>query len=85
MLAAGRVEFILLNGMPGYRRINADPVLKAKIKSVGMISNDQFWVAFSKNNEGPKYCELFEQGMRNLIESGKYEEMKTAFRKRMGF
>lgn len=85
MLAAGRVEFILLNGMPGYRRINADPALKAKIKSVGMVSNDKFWLAFSKHNEGPKYCELFEQGMQKLIESGKYEAMKADFRKLMGF
>ena len=85
MLVAGRVDFILLNRMPAYQRINADPSLKAKIKSVGVISHDKFWVAFSKYNEGPRHCELFEQGMQALVKSGRYEEITKAFRKRMGF
>ncbi len=84
MLSAGRVEFILLNGMPGRMRINADPVAKAKIKYLGTISVDKFWVAFSKKGDGPRYCEVFEKGLQEIIKNGKYKEMETSFRKNIG-
>ena len=84
MLAAGRVDFILLNGLPGYMRINADPALKGKIKAVGTLSVDSFWVAFSKKADGPHYCEVFEKGLGEIRKNGKYKEMESAFRKSLG-
>lgn len=84
MLALGRVDFVLLNGMPGYKRINADPALRGKLKAVGTISVDKFWTVFTKKGDGPHYCEVFEKGLLELRKSGKYKEMETAFRKSVG-
>jgi polar amino acid transport system substrate-binding protein len=85
MLAAGRVEFILINGMPGYKRINADPALKGKIKTVGTISVDGFWVAFTKKDKaGQHYCETFEKGLQEIRKNGKYKTLETSFRKSIG-
>jgi polar amino acid transport system substrate-binding protein len=85
MLAAGRVDFILLNGMPGYLRINADPKLKAGVKAVGTISIDKFWTAFSLKGDGPRYCTVFEKGLQEIQRNGKYKELEAAFRKGVGF
>jgi polar amino acid transport system substrate-binding protein len=85
MLAAGRVNFILLNGMPGYMRINADPKLKNTIKALGTLSDDGFWVAFTKQKEGPHFCKVFEKGLQTLHQNGKYKTMETGFRKRLNF
>jgi len=84
ILVAGRVDFVLLNGLPGYMRINADPALKGKIKPVGTLSVDKFWVAFSKKAEGPRHCEIFEKGLVEIRKNGKYREMESAFRKSLG-
>jgi polar amino acid transport system substrate-binding protein len=85
MLGAGRVEYILINGMPGYHRVNADPRLRDRIKQVGVISNDGFWVAFTKKNpDGPRYCALFEKGLQEIHKNGKYKAMETAFRRSVG-
>lgn len=85
MLAAGRVDFILLNGMPGYLRINADPKLKAAVKVVGTVSIDKFWTVFSLKGDGPRYCALFEKGLQEIKQNGKYKELEAAFRKSVGF
>jgi len=85
MLAAGRVEFILLNGMPGYQRINADPALKERIKAVGEVSIDGFWIAFTKKHaDGSRYCAVFEKGLQEIHRNGIYEALETAFRKSIG-
>ncbi len=85
MLALGRVDYILLNGMPGYQRINSEPKLKGKIKKVGTISIDGFWLAFSKRHpEGERQCRAFEQGLQILHRNGQYKAMENQFRKRIG-
>lgn len=84
MLVAGRVDYILLNGMPGFRRINSDPMLKGKVKAVGKVSDDKFWTAFSLQGDGPRYCEVFEKGLQELHRSGRYRELATQFRKSLG-
>lgn len=85
MLASGRVRFALVNTLPGYQRINADSDLKGKIRRVGRISVDGFWVAFSKRHpDGRRMAETFEAGIRELKASGRYDSMMRAFRKRAG-
>ncbi|MFZ5482884.1 MAG: substrate-binding periplasmic protein [Pseudomonadota bacterium] len=86
MLAAGRVEYALMNGTQAQMRIQADPALKAKISVVGTISEDRFWVAFTKNHpDGHRYCQTFERGLQALHASGQYTAMERAFKQRLGF
>lgn len=86
MVATGRVRFAVVNTMPGYLRINADPSMQGKIRRVGRISVDGFWIAFSRQHpDGKRMAERFEAGLQQLKASGRYDEMLAAFRRRVGF
>lgn len=81
MLVAGRLDYVLLNTMPAYLRINKDPQLKGRLKKVGLISSDGFWVAFSKARvDSRQLAELFERGLLELKASGRYKTMQEALR-----
>lgn len=85
MLAARRVDYILLNTMPGYLRINQNPAWKGTINRVGVISQDGFWLNFSRARPEGKYmAKLFEDGLQQLKRSGRYDEIMRNFRTRMG-
>ena len=84
MLATGRVDYALLNTMPAYYRIHADPTFQGKIRRVGQISEDGFWVAFSKNHpDGKRMAEVFEKGLDQLHENGRYEKITHDFHLRL--
>lgn len=84
MLATGRVRFALVNTMPGYLRINADPSMQGKIRRVGRISVDGFWIAFSKAHpDGQRMAGVFETGLQELKASGRYDAMLRDFHKRV--
>lgn len=86
MVASGNVRYAIVNTMPGYLRINSDPALKGKVRRVGRISLDGFWIAFSKRHaDGKRMSEVFEKGLQALKTSGRYDEMLTVFRKRLGY
>lgn len=83
MLVAGRVDYILLNTMPGWERIARMPAVQGRIKRVAVVRQDGFWVAFSKQHpEGQRLCAQFEQGLQVLRASGRYEQMMAQFRAR---
>lgn len=85
MLAAKRVDYILINTMPGYMRIYQDPQLKGRIKKVGVISLDGFWLGFSKaDKNGQRLAETFEKGLRQIKADGTYQKIYGDFRKRFG-
>jgi polar amino acid transport system substrate-binding protein len=85
MLLAKRVKFILLNTMPGILRIKNDKNAAGKIKQVGVISNDGFWLNFSKSHpDGKRMSELFESGLQEFKVSGQYEKMLAEFRRHVG-
>lgn len=85
MLASGRVRFAVVNTTPGHLRINADPALKGKIRQVGRISVDGFWIAFSRRHpDGRRMAETFETGLLALKASGRYDSMMRSFRQRVG-
>ena len=84
-LAAGRIRYAILNTLPAYQRINADPKLQGRIHRVGRISQDGFWVAFSKARpDGAYYAEVFEQGLHALKENGRIDELQAALREELG-
>lgn len=83
MLVAGRVDYILLNTMPGWERISRMPAVQGRVKKVSVIRQDGFWVAFSKRHpEGMRLCAKFEQGLQALHASGRYQQMMAQFRAR---
>lgn len=85
MVAAKRVDYVLLNEMPGYLRINRIPAAAGKVKKVGTVSLDGFWIAFSKvHPEGERYSQTFETGLQALRASGRYAELEETFRKSLG-
>ncbi|MEF7613719.1 transporter substrate-binding domain-containing protein [Aquincola sp. MAHUQ-54] len=85
MLAAGRVEYILLNTMPGYMRIANTPALQGRVKLVGTLQTDGFWIAFSKQAAGGEaLAATFEQGLLAIKASGEYDRITTRFRRQFG-
>lgn len=84
MLVARRVNYILLNTMPGYYRIKSEPALKGQIKRVGAIRMDGFWVSFSRTHpDGKRMAEVFEKGLQAIKASGEYDRMMNAFKQEL--
>lgn len=82
MLVAGRVNYILLNTMPGYYRLKHEPALAGKVKRVGRISVDSFWLSFSKTHpDGQRLCDAFEKGLKAIKANGQYDSMMASFRR----
>lgn len=79
MLVAGRVDYILLNTMPGYHRLQQLARI-GQVVRVGALGQDSFWLAFSKTHpEGPRMCEVFERGLRAMRANGAYDRAMRAF------
>ncbi|RTL30162.1 MAG: transporter substrate-binding domain-containing protein [Burkholderiales bacterium] len=84
MLVARRVNFILLNTMPGYYRIKHEPRLRGQIKRVGAIRLDSFWVSFSRTHpDGRRMCDVFEKGLQAIKANGEYDRMMSAFKREL--
>ncbi|PKG40941.1 substrate-binding periplasmic protein [Psychromonas sp. Urea-02u-13] len=84
MLDHGRVDFILMNEMPGHLRIKKKG-LTGKVVKVGTISIDGFWLAFSKEHpQGKVMSERFEAGLIKIKNNGVYDEIVRDFRAEMG-
>ncbi len=82
MLAAGRIQYALINTTPGTLTINKDPALRGKIKIVGHLSDDAFYLAFSKKHpDGKRLMEAFESGFEQLKASGQYSAMMNDLQK----
>jgi polar amino acid transport system substrate-binding protein len=85
MLMARRVDYILLNRLPGELRINANSAFRGKVKFVGKLSTDNFWLAFSKSHpDGRRLSQVFERGLSDFKRDGRYRSMMQAFRRSQG-
>lgn len=85
MLLAKRVQFVILNTMPGLLRIKNDAGLRGKVKQVGLISKDGFWLNFSKvHPDGKRMADIFEAGLLEFKASGRYDKMMSEFKQRLG-
>jgi polar amino acid transport system substrate-binding protein len=74
MLAADRVDYILINHTPAQLRLQADATLRAAgIRRVGRISLDGFWLAFSiAHPQGAEMAARFGDGLQRLRRNGQY-------------
>ena len=82
MLAAGRIQYALINTTPGTLTINKDAALRGKVKIVGHLSDDAFYIAFSKKHpDGKRLMQEFESGFEQLKASGEYSAMMQNFQK----
>ncbi len=80
MLVAGRVDYILLNTMPGYYRASQDRRLTGRVKRVGVVQLDGFWVCFSRTHpDGKRLSELFETGLQEIKANGTYARITADF------
>jgi polar amino acid transport system substrate-binding protein len=85
MLAAKRVKFVILNTLPGLMRIKQDPALAGKVRQVGLLGTDAFWLNFSKiHPDGKRMAEVFEAGLQTFKASGQYNKLQADFRQRLG-
>ncbi|OEC60126.1 MULTISPECIES: substrate-binding periplasmic protein [Pseudomonadaceae] len=83
MLAAGRVDYILLNTMPGLMRIQQSSEFRGQVKQVGLIEEDGVRLAFSKAHpDGARLAALFEKGLQVLRANGRYQKMLADFQQR---
>lgn len=86
MLRAKRVDYVLMNTAPALLRINAASDLKGRIEKVGVLSQDGFWIAFSRATaDGARQAETFEKGLQALKSSGRYDLLYAEFRRKVGF
>lgn len=84
MLVMGRVGFIILNSLPGQLRI-LEAKLGTRIERVGMISNDGFWLSFSKRHpDGERLSKIFEEELVRLMASGRVAELELEMKARLG-
>ena len=85
MVAAGRVDFVLLNDVAGFYKMSRMPDIKGKVKKAGVISMDGFWIAFSRNHpDGERMARIFEAGLQELKSSGRYAEMENTLHRSLG-
>lgn len=81
MLVNGRIQYALINTMPGATITNKDAKLKGRVKIVGHLSDDDFWIAFSKKHpDGKRLMETFESGLKLFKASGEYDKMMSDFK-----
>lgn len=80
MLLARRVDYVLMNARPGQLRIRGNPFAAGRVRQAGRISQDGFWLAFSKARpKGRVYADQFEAGLRAMRGDGSYERMLRRF------
>jgi polar amino acid transport system substrate-binding protein len=84
MLVKQRFDFIVLNSLPGQLRI-LDAKLGRQVEKVGMLSLDGFWLSFSKRHpEGQRMANLFERGLQELKQSGRFAQLELQLKTRIG-
>lgn len=82
MLAAGHVDFVLINTLPAAYRLAAEPALQGKVIRVGVIRQDGFWLAFSKAHpDSESLAQTFERGLQALRKDGRHERMLSDWRR----
>lgn len=82
MLAVGRVDYILVNTLPAWYRLQVDPGLQGRVQRVGRIRVDGFWLGFTRAKpEGERLAQVFEQGLQAMRRSGEHQRMLADLRR----
>ncbi|MEJ6003263.1 substrate-binding periplasmic protein [Paucibacter soli] len=86
MLVNKRVDYILLNRTPGWLRIDAAPEFRGRVKRVGLLSMDGFWIAFSRQHpQAEKLMTSFSLGLAQMRRDGSYQRLLDDFRQRVRY
>ena len=81
MLAAGRVDYVVVNALPAWYRLQIDPRLQGQVQRVGRVSIDGFWLGFTRATpEGERLAQVFEQGLQAMRRSGEHQRMLAELR-----
>lgn len=82
MLAAGRVDYIIVNALPAWYRLHSEPALQGRVQRVGRVSVDGFWLAFTRARpEGERLSQKFERGLEAMRRSGEHQRMLDELRR----
>lgn len=82
MVAAGRVDYILVNALPAWYRLQAEPTLQGQVRRVGRVRMDGFWLAFTRARpEGERLSRSFERGLQAMRRSGEHQRMLDDLRR----
>lgn len=85
MLAAGRVDYIVMNALPAWYRLRQEPGLQAQVQRVGRINIDGFWLGFTRARpEGERLAQAFERGLQAMRRSGEHQRMLAELRRQWG-
>ena len=77
MLAAGHLDYIVVNTTPAYMHIRHMGKSAVHLHKVGVISEDGFWVAFTRADpSGAELARTFDRGLQALHDNGRYRQLQ---------
>ncbi|NHQ84737.1 amino acid ABC transporter substrate-binding protein [Iodobacter sp. HSC-16F04] len=80
-----RVQYGVINTIPGTLMINANRNYKGKIKIVGLVETSVFYLNFSKSHkDGQRMADIFEKGMQEIKANGTYKKIERDFKEKHG-
>jgi polar amino acid transport system substrate-binding protein len=86
MLVHKRVDYILINRTPAFLYASQMSDVGDRVKPVGRVSMDGFWVACSKSHpQGVVLVDALNRGLAALKANGRLDAMLTSLRQRIGF
>lgn len=84
-LMSRRIEYAVINTTPAQLMINADPVMRKKIKIVGSVELSLLYLNFSKkHHDAPRLLAIFEKGLKTIQANGTYARIQRDFNERLG-
>ncbi|MGL5706663.1 MAG: substrate-binding periplasmic protein [Aeromonas sp.] len=84
MLVRSRVDYILMNGITGYIKIQQKQ-LTGKVVKAGKLTTGGFRLAFSRRHpQGEALAKQFEQGLQKIKMNGTYDTLMKRFETRLG-
>lgn len=76
MLLAGHLDYIIVNTIPAYIQMRRMGKSRSLFAKVCVISEDGFWVAFTRNEKGAALAKKFDRGLLTLHENGRYQQLQ---------
>ncbi|QZA78891.1 transporter substrate-binding domain-containing protein [Deefgea tanakiae] len=84
-LMSRRIQYAIINTTPAQLMINADPVMRGKIKIVGSVELSLLYLNFSKKHpDAPRLLAAFERGLKTIQSNGTYARIRRDFNERLG-
>lgn len=84
-LMAGRIQYAVINTTPAMMMVNADPLMRGKVKIVGEVELSLLYLNFSKKHpEAERLLKVFEVGFESIKANGSYARIMADFDRQNG-